>query len=217
CEFVSTDHSRMIDGSPTWWTQEGVNRTIAGQAFDILLDLLGSCDPMSMRTDPITALDRLVNPTDAVQYIPLVFGYVTYSLGRQGQSRAIFVDAPGGVGTLTGGVGLAVSAQSVSPRQAADFVQFASCQRSQQGTYVTAGGQPASLGAWRDPNANVAAAGFFQGTLDTLQKSFLRPRAAGYPQFQRDAADAIHSAVAAGATAPQLVDLLDDYWSRIGA
>ena len=48
------------------------------------------------------------------------------------------------------------------------------------GEYVDAGGQPGLRQAWADPKVNGKTGDFFSGTLETLEKAYLRPRFDGF-------------------------------------
>jgi hypothetical protein len=60
------------------------------------------------------------------------------------------------------------------------------------------GGQPAHRAAWTVPAAELAAPGYFSGTLAALDNSWLRPRWAGYPSAQEAAGNAIHAYLSEG-------------------
>lgn len=219
CEAVSPEPvfpeaaQRGADGRPAWWAEEGLDTPTALAALDLVRELLALCSPDSLVTDPIAALDRLASP-DPVDYVPLVFGYVTYARADPGGSRVRFADAPGRRGTLTGGVGLAVSAASAHPEEAAAFLEFVTSASVQRGLFSAAGGQPGRRSAWTDPLVNAASGDFFAGTLATMDRSFLRPRMPGYPRFQRAAASRLHELLTTGAGGDAVVGALDRLWEQ---
>ncbi|MFE6968192.1 extracellular solute-binding protein [Isoptericola sp. NPDC057653] len=207
---------------PAWWGDGGLDEDTALGALDLLRDVLALVPERSFGASPIQVLDELAGAGAAV-YSPLVFGYVTYALERPGAARVAFGDAPSGApgtptGSLTGGVGLAVSARSTNLQEAADFVLLATSPDVQAGSYAAAGGQPAAARAWHDPGTDRRAGGFFGGTLATMERSFLRPRGPGYPRFQRAAATALHDLIRGGARDAQVVAHLDELWAgaRVG-
>jgi len=136
--------------------------------------------------NPIQVYDFMVSTSDAI-YCPYGFGYSNYS--RAGRAVHLkFADAPaaggrGCAGTMLGGTGVAISRKSAQPEKAIAYARWLVSQEQQRGTYFREGGQPASLAAWTDPAVDAAAAGFFSGTLQTLQTSYLRPRFNGFVQF----------------------------------
>ncbi|MFB9928626.1 extracellular solute-binding protein [Amycolatopsis halotolerans] len=194
---------------PGWWGDDGLDADTVSEALALLREVLALLPERSFEANPIQVLDELAGAGPAL-YTPLVFGYCTYARDR----RVVFSDAPvaGGrmaTGSLTGGVGLAVSARSAQPQEAADFVVFATSPEVQAGVYLAAGGQPAAARAWSDPLAGE----FFSGTLSTMQQSFLRPRVPSYPRYQRVAASALHDMIRAGADDARIVVRLNNLWA----
>lgn len=91
-------------------------------------------------------------------------------------------------GSVAGGTGLAVSASTAHPGAAlAALRHFAST--SAQRRMAIDGGQPASLGAWTDEEADRANGGFFSGCANAMRRAVLRPRYAGYMRLQDGAGD----------------------------
>lgn len=216
CEAVSPRRGlRDAEGRPAWWSPAGIDRDTAGAAWELLSEVLAVCAPDSLETDPITALDRL-GSADPVAYLPLVFGYVTYARADSGLARVRFSDAPGldraGAGTLTGGVGLAISSSSTRQEPAARFLAFATDRDTQAGLFARAGGQPGRRSAWTSGNANELTDGFFSRTLSTMDRAFLRPRVSGYPRFQMDAASRLHALASERASAARALDAIDALW-----
>src|ERR1035438_4597866 len=118
---------------------------------------------------------------------PYGFGYSSYS--RTGRAVTLrFTNAPELISkkqaaTMLGGTGVAVSAESKHPTEAVAYAKWLASPEHQRGTYFHEGGQPASLAAWTDPDADSAAGGFFSGTLRTLQVAYVRPRFDGFVRF----------------------------------
>lgn len=199
CESVTAlPDARDPDGRPGWWPASGIDHSTALAAWELLAETVEVSAPESLAADPISALDRLAS-SDETAYVPLVFGYVTYARPDSGLARVRFTDAPGlrpaGGGTLTGGVGLTVSAATEHPEESARFLEFVTEARVQSGTIARAGGQPGRRSAWSSESVNDEAGDFFAGTLATMERSFLRPRCPGYPRFQLAAAACLHEAV----------------------
>ena len=205
-------------GGPEWWGRDGIEDAIVEPALDLLREVVATCADRSLAASPVDVLEELAGGGEAV-YTPLVFGYSTYALDRPGFARVSFRDAPtlggGPTGTLTGGVGLAVSGRSAHPHEAADLVLHATSDSVQGGVYAAAGGQPASAAAWCDEAVNRRSAGFFEGTFATMSVSFLRPRRSGYPRYQREAAAALHKMFLDGATSRAMGETLSGLWSGI--
>lgn len=216
CESVAGDGIRPSPFEPTWWSAAGLDPAVSRAAIQQLTRLLAYCGDDSWHTDPIAALDRLAEPGGEVAYVPLVFQYVTYS---RDNAAVTFAPAPSATrdrsaGTLTGGVGLAVSAGSEKLESAASFLRFVTRREIQSGTFAAAGGQPARLSAWQDAALNTSSNGFFERTLPTLSASFLRPRFRGYPLFQSLASELMHTVLKGGGDAEALVVALNRLWRR---
>ena len=163
-----------------------VDDVVGREVLDRLHALISAAHPRSVEWNPIQVYDFMVSTSDAI-YCPYGFGYSNYSrAGRAVQLK--FADAPaaggrGCAGTMLGGTGVAISRKSAQPEKAIAYARWLVSQEQQRGTYFREGGQPASLAVWTDPAVDAAAAGFFSGTLQTLQTSCLRPRFNGFVQF----------------------------------
>lgn len=217
CEAVSSATGRQADGRPLWWGDDGIDRTTLLAALEQLSTVLSACSEDSLRTDPIEALARLAGD-DAIAYVPLVFGYVTYAHAAAGRHAVRFINAPRSgreaSGTLTGGVGLALSAFSRHDTAVADFLRYVTDREIQRTLFTAAGGQPGRRSAWVDEESNALANDFFTGTLSTMTRSFLRPRTAGYPRFQVNAAYRLHELFLLGAAPETIADVLQELWEE---
>jgi multiple sugar transport system substrate-binding protein len=145
----------------------------------------------ALTANPIAIWERM-STTDDIAYCPLAFGYSNYARNGYRRSLLSFADIPssgpvGCGGATLGGAGIAISRRcsAIEPAiQYATWVASADCQRT---LYVQSGGQPGNRRAWTDPEANALTNGYFESVLPTLEKAFLRPRAAGFPEFQNAA------------------------------
>lgn len=219
CEALHTgddpaDHSR----GPRWWGESGIHATAANDALDLLREVVDACAPRSLALDPVQVLDEIAGAGEAL-YTPLVFGYSTYALRRAGHSLVTFRNAPTAghrpTGTLSGGVGLGISGRSEHQREAAEFLLFATSDEVQRGAYALAGGQPASTAAWQDDRVNESFHGFFRDTWSTMTHSFVRPRRAGYPRYQREAAQVLHEMFRSGDTSQAISSALNRMWRDV--
>ncbi|MFG3257207.1 hypothetical protein [Streptomyces sp. NPDC048172] len=219
---------RGADGRPEWWGDAGVDPALLGEAVERARRLLTLCDPASLGADPIAVLERIAD--SRALYCPLVFGYVTYARPGARDALVAFTDAPrlgdDPVGTLTGGVGLAVSSRPApapgpdpdaggnAGRDAAAFVRLATSARTQGGVAHDAGGQSGRRSVWRDGRVNDEVTGFYRDTLATMDRSFLRPRLPGYPAYQRAAAETLHRGLVNGERGHDLVTELGNLWRK---
>ena len=120
--------------------------------------------------EPPDALGRMTT-TDEIAYIPLTYGYSTYGTSAERPCR--FVDVPaaaeGPRGAVLGGAGLAVSAASAHPAEAAAFAAWASGAEAQHDIVARTGGQPGHRSAWDDPELDALAGGFYSGTRASIE------------------------------------------------
>jgi multiple sugar transport system substrate-binding protein len=169
-------------------------------ALELIAGLADMAHPASLRFNPIAVLDMMSAPAGPA-YCPALFGYSNFARAP-GTARLRFAAVPAGAGGargVLGGAGLAVSASSSSPEAAVRFAAFVADPDTQATTYLRAGGQPAHRAAWESSEAQRVAPGYFTDTLAALDQSWVRPRWAGFPVAQKDAADSIHAYLSAGA------------------
>ena len=189
-----------------------VEHAIAREALDRLHALIAIAHPRSTAWNPIQMYDHMVAESDVV-YCPWAYGYSNYSR-RDNSVRLLFANAPaagatGCAGTQLGGTGVAVSKQSPHRDEAVVYAKWLASPQHQRGTYVQEGGQPASLSAWLDPEIDAAACGFFSGTLETLEKSYVRPRFNGFVRFFEAAGIEINRCLQGETTDAQLITSLN--------
>jgi multiple sugar transport system substrate-binding protein len=171
--------------------------------------------PACLEMNPIDALEALAGGDPAAAYAPLVFGYSNYArdgfrpaLVRFGDMPAIREDA-GPAGSLLGGAGLAVSAHTGHPAEAAAFAAWTAGDAAQAGTYVREGGQPANVAAWESGDVNELTHGFFADTRATLEGAWLRPRVPGFLPFQERAMELAHDYLTRRRDATRTIDALN--------
>ena len=198
-----------------------VGRSTGVDALTLLAELTGLGPPGLTALEPPDVLERLTASDDFL-YVPLCYGYVTYARSADVERPCRFVDIPsaglGPVGAVLGGAGLAVSAASAQPHEAAAFAAWASGAEAQRTIVAPAGGQPGSRSAWLDPDCDRRAGGFYSDTLATMEAAWVRPRDPWWPRFQLEAGRLLAGALAAGAPSEKTFDRLDSlYRERIGA
>lgn len=188
-------------------------------AVDLLDELhrLGPSDALEWEQPDV--LGRLTS-SDELVYVPLVFGFVTYARADRVPSPCRFLElasaGAGPIGGILGGAGLAVSATSAHPEEAAAFAAFASGAEAQRTLVGPAGGQPGSRTAWTAPELDRAANGFFSGTSATIEQAWVRPRERWWPAFQLEGGRLLNRGLAAAEPARALIEALDSlYRDRI--
>lgn len=196
CAFLSVAMSNA--GDSFWPVGQLLREGPAIEALEFLRELGFHLHPSSGDSDPI-AISDLMAETDEIIYCPLMFGYSNYAREGFSTHRLRFANAPAGPsgrrGSVLGGVGIALSAQSHHPDLAADLARLVASESVQQTTYVEAGGQPGHLKAWQSAKANELVAGFFENTIATMRDTFIRPRIPGHRRFQQEAGAIIHSCI----------------------
>ncbi|MCS5714148.1 ABC transporter substrate-binding protein [Herbiconiux sp. CPCC 205716] len=172
-----------------------VSEITGSLALNILRSIGDRAPAGSAAQNPITLLERMT-ASDEIAYIPLVYGYVTYS-----SPVLRFADAPAALpggrrGSTIGGTGLAVSRRAqVTPELVAHIAGLLS-EETQRDFIPRHAGQPSARSAWTDADVDRAAAGFYRSTLATIEGSWVRPRYAGYIEFQTAASALVREVVA---------------------
>jgi multiple sugar transport system substrate-binding protein len=87
------------------------------------------------------------------------------------------------------------------------WVASAECQKT---IYVHSGGQPGNRKAWIDSGIDEMANHFFEATLPTLEHAFLRPRFAGFVEFQSQASFLINNFLFGKSSSAATLDSLDE-------
>jgi multiple sugar transport system substrate-binding protein len=152
-------------------------------------------------------------------YCPLVYGYVTYQRplgGEPGSSRLAAFDAPAGpagIGSVLGGTGVAITRSAVELGAAAALIRTLLSDEVQIGRYAELGGQSSARRAWQHPGADAAGGGFYRATLATVEQAWVRPRFAGYPEFQTAASALLREGLLAGEPHAGLVRRLNDLYA----
>jgi multiple sugar transport system substrate-binding protein len=180
-----------------------VNEMAGTAALAVMAELLACADRDLSQRNPIGVLDAMA-ARGGPAYCPLVYGYVTYQrplAGEPGSLRLAAFDAPagpGGIGSVLGGTGLAITRSAVELGAAAALIRTLLSDRVQVGLYAELGGQSSARQAWDHPGADAAGGGFYRATLATVEQAWVRPRFAGYPEFQNAASAVLREGLLAG-------------------
>jgi multiple sugar transport system substrate-binding protein len=186
------------------------------EAMSILTELARAGPAEAFGWEPPDALAQLT-AGETLAYIPLTYGYSGYSTGA-GPRVCRFADIPsaglGPVGAVLGGAGLAVSAATSHPQEAAAFAAWASGADAQHEIVGRYGGQPAQRAAWDDAALDVHIGGFYSGTRATIDRAWVRPREPWWPGLQLEAGELLTYGLRAGEPATALTDRLHDLYRR---
>ena len=167
-------------------------------ALDLMHQLSSYVPGRNLADNPIQVAEQLVEG-DRWCYAPLLFGYTNYARSGFRQHRLAYTDIPsrgeGVHGSLLGGAGIAVSAQAADLGAARAHALWLASSEVQRGVYFDAGGQPGHADAWEDPRLNAETLDFFRGTRASLEGAYVRPRMAGYLEFQDRASPLVTAAL----------------------
>jgi multiple sugar transport system substrate-binding protein len=219
CHAFSAPGARQNDLRPAWWTDAGVDLATGLRATEVLKALLECAHPMSWDADPIELFEHM-SRFDGIAYTPVAFGYSNYARPSAGQQALHFTGVPSGgtqaehTGGMLGGVGLALShrCRAIEASAAARFMRYVAGGAIQSGLYADAGGQPAHRAAWISDHVNAVCPNFFAPTLGSLDVSFIRPRTAAYPAYQRDGGILLHQRLKERAEAGKIVAEMNALW-----
>jgi multiple sugar transport system substrate-binding protein len=190
CSFVTLCAS---SGAPPFASGDAtVIGDEAGQsALQRLKDLTNCAPSEALQWNPIAVWEKM-SSTDEIAYCPLGFGYSNYARAGYRRSLLSFTNIPswgarGSAGAILGGAGLAISSRCKELPVALEYALWVASAECQRSLYVSSGGQPGNKKAWIDPQINSMSNHFFEATLPTLEKAFVRPRFPGFVEFQTEA------------------------------
>ncbi|MEJ8570676.1 carbohydrate ABC transporter substrate-binding protein [Microbaculum marinum] len=188
-------------------------------ALEILSPLAASSPDWTRNLNPKDLLEAMAGG-EPLALVPLVFGYVNYTVPSQpGRCALRFADAPtaaGGTapGSTLGGTGLAVSRRAVVTPGLLDHLRWLMAPQTQRGFIPDHEGQPSSRAAWSDATVNAASGNFYRDTAATLEAAWVRPRHDGYIAFQSEASATLRDAMTNGVPAETILSRLQDRYAR---
>lgn len=94
-------------------------------------------------------------------------------------------------------------------QEALKFAAFVASPQIQTTLYFESGGQPGHRTAWLDSEVNRMSRNFFAGTIDTLDRAYLRPRYDGYLYFQDRAGTVLRDYLREDKEAGQVLEQLN--------
>ena len=175
---------------------EYIDKAVAAEVLAFMIELAKVVPAQCLSMNPIEAAEYLVK-TDKEHYSVCMYGYTNYSRDGFRTRPIIYDDVPSfdglASGSQLGGAGIAISSATKNVELAAKVAILLSLPEIQSTTYVDAGGQPGNLAAWKAPHANAITRNFFNNTLRTLERAWVRPRFLGWPDVQFQSSLIIHN------------------------
>ncbi|WP_147915596.1 carbohydrate ABC transporter substrate-binding protein [Ruania zhangjianzhongii] len=189
------------------------HRPTAQRALALLTHLAARAPEGTELLNPIGLLGRMRDHGD-IGYLPLVYGYVTYSA-----PELAFGTVPtenGRIGSTLGGTGIAVTRRSEPSPALLDHLRWLLREQTQR-TFIPAhDGQPGIRAAWTDLDVDTAAHGFYSGTRAVLEAAWVRPRLPGYIPFQSAASAIVRAAISGGRSGASALDELEERFAQLG-
>jgi len=188
CTFLSL--TAQLGGPIKEENKKLVKDQIGLRALQIMRRMLDEFHPNCKDWNPIQLYDHMAEKNEII-YAPLAFNYTNYSRKEFRSNRLTFTNSPGG-STLLGGAGIAVSSECKNISEAINYALWICSSEIQRKIYVESSGQPGNVIAWKDQRANDLTLNFFDNTIDSLNRVYVRPRYSGWPQFQEYLGNEIH-------------------------
>lgn len=195
-----------------------VSREIGEQVLDRLRVLAEHSAEGALAANPIAIWEQM-SSSDDIAYCPLAFGYSNYATNGYRSKLISFGLIPssgrGPVGATLGGAGLAISEKCEHRDVALEYSFWLAGEQCQRTLYVESGGQPASKTAWQDLHANEITNGYFAATLPVLENAWLRPRFAGFEDFQVQALTTLSKFLSSEKTSRETLSQLDELYANV--
>jgi multiple sugar transport system substrate-binding protein len=186
-------------GSPLASPQLFLDRDAAREVLEFMLELADAVPDWCATSNPIDVAEVLSTTNDFSIAVAL-FGYTNYSRSDFRPHLVAYDDIPSfdgrAGGSTLGGAGVAVSATTRHPELSVAVAATLAGAEAQSGPYTTGGGQPGNLRAWKSDGANILTRGFFQNTLRTLERAWVRPRVLGWPDLQLELSHVVRDCLA---------------------
>jgi multiple sugar transport system substrate-binding protein len=186
-------------------------------ALNMLAQLQAHAPTGSESLNPIGLLETMAT-SNAIAYVPLVYGYVNYASPAGDRRPVAFGDAPlgpsGRRGSVLGGTGIALTKRASATPELLDHVRWLMGEEAQVRFIPEHDGQPSARRAWRDDAVNRLWRDFYRNTLATAEQAWLRPRYDCYIRFQTEAAALIRDGLAEGVSSRTTLMKLREAWRR---
>jgi len=193
-----------------------VSRPVGREALAVLRELINRCEPGVWKRNPIASHELVASGKTTAAYCPFSYGYYNYAREGRSPRRLRFGEMPTWQGKLLhstlGGTGLAISAKRPQIAAALDYAQYVASAEIQRTLYTRAGGQPGHRKAWTDPENNRLTQNCYADTLPAVDRAYVRPRYAGYLEFQERAGAIVHGALRGRTADDDALHELDSFY-----
>ncbi len=190
-----------------------LDRAVAGEVLEFMIELSDAVPAWCADANPIDVAEALVSDDRNYSVGVALFGYTNYSRPGFRPRLLAYDDIPSfdglSTGSTLGGAGISVSASTKHPQLALAVAATLAGADVQSGPYTEGGGQPGNLRAWRNGANNAATHGFFRNTLRTLERAWVRPRVAGWPDLQLALSHLVRDAVLAHRVDDVVLDAIE--------
>ena len=209
----------LLNAKTATFTEDAIAPTDAIlETLDEMQHLYSFMPALSYEKSPIGVFEVISSPETPYAYCPWDFGYSNYS--RAGYSNEIILAAnvvaykEKMLRTTLGGAGIALFSTAKNIETALDYMQYTASSIVQKTLYTQSGGQPGHREAWLCEGANRITNNFFKNTLKTLDNAWLRPRYAGYLEFQETAAVKLRTWLIDGGDKAKLLNELNNLYLK---
>ncbi len=175
--------------------------------------------------NPIALLESMAR-CDDIALIPLIFGYVTYSIPDRYPYRVAFSDSVLSHGSseasgsdsrtrgVLGGTGIGFSTRTTPSAALLNHIANLLSPTWQQQLFPQFGGQPSLRCAWQDEQINHSTGDFYLDCLASAENPLLRPRFDGYIAFQTAAAQSVRDYLAGTRTITDAIESIRLLWRQ---
>lgn len=188
-------------------------RETARQCLEEFGELAAHMPDAIYEWNPIAVYEQMA-ASDRYAYCPFAYTYSNYARAGFAEhlirfSNPVFLSNGRPLRTVLGGTGMAISARCNAVEVALEYLALVAGTEWQRTLYGLSGGQPARRSAWQDETLNQITHGFFEETLDSLENAYLRPRYAGYVEFQERAGAPIVEYLRSGGSTAHVIEKIN--------
>lgn len=209
----------MVGGHGHWPKGDALLPTDpACEALRTMAELYAHRPEGSETLNPISMLETM-SRDETIALVPLIFGYVTYANAELPNPLRFSnsLRKMNGAGGVLGGTGIGFSRRCKPTPELLEHIAWLMLPDTQTDFIPSHGGQPSARAAWQSPSVNAPWNSFYEQTLATAERALLRPRFAGYIEFQTAAGEVIRDALACNIDPLKTLNCLRALWRNARA